>query len=89
MPGRMNKLLEATVQQVAASDPNSLIDVVVTPHKPEDVMALAQHIQSLGGSTVSSGPDVVQAQVPAGQVARLAESPHVSSMRLARMHSMH
>jgi hypothetical protein len=89
MSAKMGRLLEATVKRQASEDPTSLVDLVITPHRQEDLHAVVQELQALGGRPTVVGPESISCQVPSGAVQRLAESELVSEIRPARIHKMH
>jgi hypothetical protein len=89
MGGKLGRLLEATLKKMASQDSSAPVELVLVPHRQEDMNALVQELQSLGGTPIEVGPESVYCQVPASEVQRLSESELVSEIRPARIHKMH
>jgi hypothetical protein len=89
MSTKLGRLLEATAKRLASEDPAAPVDVVITPRRQEEMNAIIQELQAVGGRAIEVSPESVHCQVPSGQVQRLAESDLISEIRPARIHKMH
>lgn len=89
MSGKLGRLLEERLRKLIAEDPSSTVDLVIKARTSDEVEAVLQELETLGGRATEVSAEVIYCQVPSGQVGKLADSESVAEIRPARTHRMH
>ena len=80
--------LQQVLITLRESNPNTLLNLVISPNEQKDVQALTQLIQDSGGRTTGVTPEILSCQIPVNQVECIVKSNLVANLRLARLHSV-
>lgn len=89
MSEKLGRLLEEQLKRLIADDPSSPVELVVKARTGEEVAAVLQELEALGGSATEVGAEAIHCRVPSGQVRKLADSEAVAEIRPSRTHKMH